>query len=438
MNFSRIRILLLYASYKESRTMSYLDDWKDAFLRFPEFDAIPLNIARQGSRPLLRKTIGDFDLIVLLHSATQRTLQFVKPLVDVLNTRKGRLLTFVGDELNYPGVLLSEKLKLIREIRADFIGTQLPLAAGRWLYGDCEGSAVVPLPHALNPAAFRPIVPAVRRPIDIGARSVYYNPIYIGDDERNRLFDFFSSRRFDPPMRVDIVTLHAVATGRFDRKGWENFLNSCKGTIATEAGSYHLEKDDRTLQAIQRFLIEKQRRKGLKTISGDSFLQKAWSSLPAGIRPLSVKKAILKIFGILKIRHEHFISEGVEFEEIYEKFFLKYPGPRIFGKAISSRHFDAVGTKTCQIMFKGQFNGILNADEHYIGLEHDFANVEDAVRRFHEDTYRQSMVDRTYEYVMDEHTHAHRMRTIMEALAIRDNPIPVENCAGNENPHRLS
>ena len=78
----------------------------------------------------------------------------------------------------------------MRDVGADWVGTQLPLEAGEWLYGDI-GAAVLAVPHAANEPVFRRDKPTDMRPIDLGARSFRY-PVYLGDDERNRVYDLFA------------------------------------------------------------------------------------------------------------------------------------------------------------------------------------------------------------------------------------------------------
>jgi spore maturation protein CgeB len=103
------------------------------------------------------------------------------------------------------------------------------------------------------------------------------------------------------------------------------------------------------------------------------------------------------------------------FEEVFQIFFADYKNP-ISGKCIASRHFDAIGTKTCQIMFPGRFNDILKADEHYIALNRDFSNINNVLERFLDHSYRQRMVDRAYEYAMDCHTHRHRIDQLLSKV----------------------
>lgn len=68
------------------------------------------------------------------------------------------------------------------------------------------------------------------------------------------------------------------------------------------------------------------------------------------------------------------------------------------------------------ILIAGHYNGILGADRHYIALASDLGNIDDALRRFQDDGYRQQMVDETYEYVIAEHTYAHRISELIATV----------------------
>jgi hypothetical protein len=402
-NGSRIRTAVLHAAYTD--LFSYYDDWKDAFLRDPGFDADAVNLCERRGLKRLANTIGDYDLIVLLHSTNADSLEYLGRCRGLLCRRRGKLLAFVGNEVNLPGVSLRGKIDFLREVGAEFIGTQLPLEAGRWLYEECRGSRVAPLPHALNPEVFRPVTRQGAREIDIGARSHRYLP-FLGDDERNRLLDYFIEGSFDPPLRVDIDT-----RARLNREGWAAFLNRCKGTIATEAGSYYLERDDRTVRAIQEYVNAKQGREGVHVVRKGSFAEKVGLAIPPGLR-----RRMKGVLEAANIRQEFLLHRAADYGEIHEKFFLGLARPPVYTKAISSRHFDAIGAKTCQIMFPGRFNGILRADEHYLALERDFSNVRDVLSRFADGTYRAGMVDRAYEYIMEEHTYRNRLSAVKKLL----------------------
>ena len=61
-------------------------------------------------------------------------------------------------------------------------------------------------------------------------------------------------------------------------------------------------------------------------------------------------KALLKVS---PLRHEAFEEGEVSFGDIEGRFFAGRPRCPVYSKCISSRHFDAAGTGTCQILLRG-------------------------------------------------------------------------------------
>jgi hypothetical protein len=320
------------------------------------------------------------------------------------------LLSFVGNEVNLPGCFIQDKIEVLREIEPDFIATQLSLEAGQYLYGDLKRSRVVAIPHALNPARYHPDIPQNRRPVDIGARTYKYIAA-MGDRERNQIVEYFQNPRFAKELVVDIRT---DPQSRFDAAGWAAFLNSAKATISTEAGSFFLERDDATVRRIMEYARTVGRSRGQvcydRVRSG--FLKK--------VLPRFVRSAVMKLVESSGAETSYravasLTDERISFDDIFERFFKAYSSP-VSGKCISSRHFDAAGTNTLQIMFPGRFNGILDADVHYLALRRDFSNIEDVLARLRDAEFRRGMTDRTYEHVLTHHTYSKRMEAIRSLL----------------------
>jgi Glycosyl transferases group 1 len=395
-----LKTLLLTLGYP-SRA-SYYDDWRDAFIAAPQFDVTVRNIFDRAVRAEIERSIGDYELTVLLHACTADSLLYAEPLAGALQNRKGRLVAFVGNELNLPFAPLGAKVAWLKRVRPDIVATQLLQEAGAWLYAEV-GARVISLPHALNPQAFEARTPQRDRPIDIGARSFRYLA-YLGDDERNRIYDYFAANRFSPRLALDFSTEQ-----RFDRAGWAAFLDRCKATIATEAGSWFLERDDATVLAIRDHLAHH---------DGSGFVIRADSPLQglAHRLPYQLKALARRLLRRGPIRHEALTAERADFAEIHARFFANRPRAPVYAKCISSRHFDAVGTKTVQIMFPGRYNDILEADRHYLALQPDFANVDAVMARFRDPAERSGIVDAAHAHVMAGHTYAHRMAQLGEAL----------------------
>lgn len=392
-----IRTLVLTKLYPHRA--SYYDDWLDAFARAPQFKADTFNIMQLGAARKLTRIIKGYELIVLLHACTSDAMGTILPLAPVLQERKGKLLAFVGNEGNLPDSPFSRKIAFLQDIRADVIASYLLQETAQWLYAGCTGKAVS-IPHALNPDAFYPAKSLASRPIDLGTRTSRYLP-YVGDKDRLAIMEYFEQHAQHPPLRLDFDDVQ-----RFDRTGWNVFLNHCRGVVSTESGSRFLDKDDTLVMNIRQYVLSK--RKGI-ALSGDSQVSRLASRLP-----YPVKATIWKMLRHGPITHAAVADGDLDYNEIFERFFRNAAPCPYYSKVISSRHFDAIGARTVQIMFPGRFNDILKADTHYIALEPDFSNIVDVMQRFRDDAYVTRMAKEAHAYVMSAHTYAHRMQVVYD------------------------
>jgi spore maturation protein CgeB len=265
------------------------------------------------------------------------------------------LIVFIGNEYD----LMAEKIDFIRKVEADYVCSQLPIETAEWLYSGCDSAKILPMPHALNPEIYYPSISVKERKIDIGFIGAIY-PYFIGDIERRNFLEFVKKNAGQFNLRCDMRFLNVP------RKQWALFLNSCKGIIGAEAGTYFLDREGCLLRGAKEYIK----------------------------------------------RHPQ-----ASFEEVYGRFFKKPGTEYISGKAISSRHFESIGAKTCQILLEGYYNGILKPDIHYISVKKDLSNVRDALERFKDENFREKLVKEAYEYVMAEHTYRHRIETLLNSIA---------------------
>ncbi|MGI6454045.1 MAG: glycosyltransferase family protein [bacterium] len=333
-------------------TLSYLKDWHDAFIQNRHLVIDDCNINNLIHYGGCLRNIRKYDFIVVLHSATGDNLGLLLKTTAFFQKRRGILLVLVGNEYN----LLSNKRKFINDTEADYIGSQLPIDTARWLYSDCIRSRVIETPHALNPDLYHPL-PALERTVDIGFIGDFYS-YAIGDVERSTIIRFFRENGQSYGLNC------MIRQKRLPAVEWNRFLNQCKGIAGAESGTYYLEKDDRTMTAVQDYLRK----------------------YPAA-----------------------------SFEEVYERFYQNYQNP-VNGKALSSRHFEPIGTKTCQVLLEGYYNGILEAGKHYISVKRDFSDIADAIAQFKDADYRNQIVQTAYQYVLENHTYHHRVKSILKEI----------------------
>lgn len=401
-----MRTLLLYSNYTDQ--MSYYDDWTDAFKHHPYYDMTCINVYGANNNDLYKKVcrlIDNVQLIILHHTMNASTLKYLFPFVDALKNRMGKLVSFVGNEVNLLTMGMAPKIKMLKELEPDIIATQLLPEAGQWLYKDCDKSLVVSLPHGLNPNAFKKAINTEDRTIDIGARSVKYG-VYIGDNDRNGIIQYFFK---NPHGLVLDLGLNDGDQKRFDRKGWADFLNNCKSTLSTEAGSFFLEPDDKIITQIHQYLKSKSSK---LILDRNGFLRKYYRLLI----PLFIRKRLIRSFKKQILVEAYDVDEDADFLEIYNKFFANADKAPVYTKAISSRHFDAIGTHTLNVMYPGRYNDILRPHEHYFELKKDHSNVDDLLALLKDSKKISSITSEAYDYVLRNHTHKHRLDTLLSYL----------------------
>lgn len=330
--------------------LSYVQDWQDAFMENGQLDVEACNVNDRLAYGRALRRLKEYPLIVVLHSAAGDSMAPLRSAGKRWIDRRGKMLVFFGNEYN----LMSEKIAFAQDGAVDYIASQLPLKAARWLYSDCSAE-VLAAPAALNPAFYRPH--KGRRPIDIGFRGdAYY--LSLGDVERT---EFIREVR-DETLRWGLI--QDIAFKRCAREQWREFLCSCKGIVGAESGTYYLEKDDRTQKAVTRFLQE---------------------------------------------------NPEAGFSEIHDRFFRDYPNP-VSGKAVSSRHFEPIGTGTCQILLEGEYNGVLEADRHYIYVKKDFSGLDDSVRKFKAPEFRKRIAEQALAHALSAHTYRHRVEALLKIV----------------------
>ncbi len=68
--------------------------------------------------------------------------------------------------------------------------------------------------------------------------------------------------------------------------------------------------------------------------------------------------------------------------------------------AVSPRHLEACVSRTCQVLVRGQYNGVLEADRHYLPLEPDFSNLDEVLETMRRDDRRAEITRTAYEDVV--------------------------------------
>lgn len=335
-----------------NRRLAYATDWAEAFGEHPQLAVTRCNVNDLIALSAVARRLRRFDLVVVLHTATAVGPGPLRRLTRALRRRRGALAVFMGNEYEHLGGLRG----WLHEVRPDAICSQLPLASARWVYADFGARQVLSLPPGLAAARYPAGPPLAERAIDVGFAGDRY-PLYIGDDDRNRLLEQVAREAGRLGLR------HQLRFERLPRERWAAFLRGCRCVVGAEAGTAFLDPEG---GAVDR--------------------ARAW-----------LRRQPATDLAALRAR---FFSE---------------PTPRS-GKAIAARHFEAIGSGCCQLLLRGDYNGLLRADEHYLAIDRDLANLPAVLEQARCVERCAAIAERARAHVLAEHTYRHRVDALLRAL----------------------
>ena len=191
-------------------------------------------------------------------------------------------------------------------------------------------------------AATRFSRPDAERDIDVGYRGRSLQP-YMGSGSLEKVIigERFRELAAATPLRVDINTQE---DGRLYGDDWYRFLGRCRAVLGVESGTSYLDLEDEVLHDYRRRRAE-----------GRTVTLEALQEGPLG-------------------RWDHNFSY----------------------RTISPRHFEAAAFRVCQVLFEGEYSGMLEPMVHYVPLKKDFSNFDEVVALIRDPRARAEIVERAH------------------------------------------
>ncbi len=339
-----MRLLIFSAETEQGKTFSYKLNWLHYFRQHPALKCtfIDLSQSKNNLYYKLLLSLGRHDAIVFMHSVFSNSNCLSPKLAGLIARRKCRKVFFMGNEYK----LMPAKVELCRRLGIDLIVSQSMQPQAHALYRQALGCSVMGMPNSgLDRRYFNAVNPPMERPVDIGFRGAD-GPEYLGHRERLELTEFFLRRESELGLKTDISMEQSRRLGVED---WALFLNNCNAVLGVEAGSNFFELTDETR---------------------------------------------LKVIEYRK----NFPDAG--FERLRELFFDNRPAA-VYGRMIASRHIEAAGTKTLQILFEGEYGGLFRPDVHYLALKKDFSNFGEVVERYRDKVFCRQIIDNAHRKVLE-------------------------------------
>lgn len=148
--------------------------------------------------------------------------------------------------------------------------------------------------------------------------------------------------------------------------------------------------------------LERGVRTDISTRVEDTILGERWFNfLMSGRAVLGCESgsSVLDRRGEMQVRIHRMLAREPEmtFPEVSRQMPDGWDGYAFF--ALSPRHFEAVITKTCQVLIEGEYEGVFKQERHYIPLKRDFSNVDEVLDRLADCRLTEEIAETAYEEI---------------------------------------
>lgn len=309
--------------------------------------------------------------VIILHTSLlclrwNRMFPRVKQQLEWLKNVKAQKIALPQDEYDFSEILD----EWMYELNVDLIGSNFdedlrevlyPLMTTQTQFFKCL-TGYIDEPTAKQMAPL--LLPLADRQLDIVYRATQL-PYYYGSHGqlKHSIGGIVASRAEELGLRCDISTQPGDT---ITSEKWFHFLAASKATIGCESGSSVIDRRG----AIQEYVN--------------------W-----------------------RLSHH----PGLTFEDISKELPVGWDSYEFF--ALSPRHFEAVITKTCQILVEGKYDGILVPDRHYIPLRKDFENLDEVLHKVQDTQLLEKMTNQAYEdfYESGKYTYTNGISRLDEVIA---------------------
>ncbi len=317
-------------------------DHVSAFTRYSRFPVWAVNVG--GGYPPALDRID--PAVVILHYSLFGPAHYPIPprVLDFLDRTRAYKVAFFQDEYHYR----PQRITFLNDHAVDCVYTLVEPTYHEFVYGAASSVrrivTVIPgyVDDRMARLGSRWAKPDAARRIDVGYRARRLPSHWgRGAQEKAEIGERFVELARGTGLVLDIDVDNA---SRIYGTGWYRFLGDCRSVLGAESGVSIFDMDDS-----------------------------------------------------IRLRTEALLRENpcMSFDELSLRLLAPYEG-NVPYRTISPRAFEAATTRTVQILFEGEYSGILVPMRHYIPLKRDFGNFEDVVSWYRDSDLRHDLAERAY------------------------------------------
>ena len=337
-------------------TNSYFLNWME------EFKSIGFEIFNSyNQKPFdFKKMINPFsyDVIVFGYSVLSNLYGKPKQILKLITKfTKATKIGFMQNEFKN----LPEYIRTYESLNIDIIVSQFSQELATELYSGRTKAKIISLPHAMITKKKETFFNHKKRSVDIGGRLRQY-AYYLGNYKRFSVIPKFIKKiKKEKKFIIDFST---DEKDRFTHSDWSDFLSNSRATISCESGNFYLQWSD---------------------------------SLRNKINKLTTQ------------------DNKIKFSYIYENI-LKKSNFYFDGSLISSRQFDAIANGSCNLLVEGNYQGLIEADKHYIEIKSDFSNYNQVLEILNDFKVTEKIATEAFLHCKKHHTIEKRITKLLKSI----------------------
>jgi len=339
--YSQSPVLLLYHHPRRQDAATIMDHVK-SFKRYSEYPVVAINVANLFPKAL---KILKFSSIILHYSLFgSHPFALTKKFIEYCATSSAKKIFFFQDEHQY----IEKRRTILKLIKADIIFTLLDDKYHKVIYENSSPTSLIYqtltgyVSDNLVVESSPYFIPFDERPIDVGYRARDL-PYYLGKGarEKSEIARLFTEKAAHTKLRLNISTKES---DRIYGSDWYHFLGSCRFTLGVMAGTSIFDETDLAKTLTNKYLS---------------------------------------------------LNPNATFSDVFDKVLKPFDGV-INYRTISPRLFECAVLKSCMILFRDDYQGILQADIHYIPLEKDFSNIAEVFSKMADKEYVHTLLENAF------------------------------------------
>jgi hypothetical protein len=335
-----LRVLVLCDDGPGHATTLY--DYLDALQHRSRHSLVRFNPRRHDSRLL---SFDAFDAVVVHWSLVLMTDGYIPPRIRAgLRAYDGPKIQFIQDEYRW----VDEMTASMRDVGISAVFSLVSPPAREAIYAErLPGVELHTTLTGFVPEDLvrRSVLPIRDRTVDVAYRGRVV-PYWLGSlaQEKAAVAKRMIAVAREAGLRYDIAWDEA---SRIYGDAWIDFIASARATLGTESGASIVDFDRECERAVDEYLRQ---------------------------------------------------HPDADFDEVAREVLTPWEG-NIVMNVVSPRVFEAAALRTALVMHRGEYSGVVTAEQHYIPLAKDFSNSDEVIERLRDSEYLQELADRTYEEI---------------------------------------